>query len=531
MPPFARFALTIVTALTIIAAAMPSSAEDILRRGNGYQPRTMDVQQVLQIGDTHIQWDLFEGLLAPGPDGRGIPGVAERWEVAGDGTTYTFHLRPTARWSDGTPVTAADFVFAWRRLVAPKTAAPMAQLLWGVRNGRAISAGTMPPESLGVRAPDNHTFVVELEAPDPGFTAGLVLPMTAPLPRHILEVSEEGLFTPGRLVSNGAFVLAEAAPQSHHLLRRNERYWDAANVKLDGVRYEPTDNADTELRRFRAGELDTTFTLPSAGYDWIAKTLPDSLRNTPGLGTVFLAFNLTHEPWRTNANLRAALALAIDRDLLASRVLKAGQRPFARLVPPGLTGYDPPPPAWARLDSAAREAEARRLYAAAGYGADRPLEVEVLFGSDPTQKLVLIAVADMWKRVLGVKTVLLNQEVRVTSVAIMQRTFRDAVLAKWLSTYDDPHATFLRYYRTDGGVLNPPGFANPAYDALLDAARRAGHREAYMQQLAEAEDLLLGDHPVIPLFQDTHRNLVSPRVTGWIDNPFGIHPSRFLAFQ
>lgn len=519
-------------ALGLLAGTGPAAAETVLHRGNGAEPETLDPHQATGFPEALIIYDLFEGLVARGPDGRFGPGLAERWEVSPDGMTYTFHLRPGGVWSDGSPITAADVVWSFRRLVDPsRTQGRNSHYFWPVRNARAIADGKVRDLTrLGVRAVDPLTVAFDLERPAPYFVSMLSFPFLVPLPRDPVERLGKDFFKPGNLVASGGYVLAEAVPQSHVKLVRNERHRDAAKARIDAVYFHVTENQDTELKRYRAGELHTTFALPPTQIPWARAHLSDELRIGPQLGTFYYAPNLTRGPLARDPRLRKALSMALDRDVLAERIAQGGEVASFGFVPPGMPGYAPQRPDWADWPRDRRLAEARRLLAEAGHPDGRGLTLDIVFNTSETWRRVAIATAGMWQQNLGVSTTLSNLEWKVFLDARRTKAFDGVARQGYVGAYDDPNV-FLEFLRSDVGPENPSGYANPAFDALLDRAsaeQDPGRRAAL---LAEAERLALDDGAVIPVYTMARARLVSPRVKGWIANPLDANPTRFLRLE
>ncbi|HYE51577.1 MAG TPA: peptide ABC transporter substrate-binding protein [Azospirillaceae bacterium] len=518
-------------ALALCLGAAGASAQTVLHRGNGSEPETLDVHKSTGESDAFIQLDLFEGLLTIDAAGRLIPGVAERWEVSADGLTYTFHLRADATWSDGTPVTADDFAFSWRRLVDPATASRYAFFLWPVRNAEKVSRGALPPSAMGVEARGPRTFVVTLERPTATFLAGLQHHAAYPVSRANVEAFGGDYVKPGKLVSNGAFMLAEAVPQGHVKLVRNPHYHGAVDVKLDAVMYYPTENRDTELKRFRSGELHMTYDIPINQVAWLKANMADELKVSPFLSTFYFAFNMTKEPWRSNPKLRRALSLAVDRQAIAAKVTGVGELPAFSLVPPGTEGYDyaAAQPEWASWDQPRRDAEARRLLAEAGYGPGaKPLELEILYNTNENYKKVAIATASMWQSKLGAKVTLTNLEWKVFLATRGRKAYKDVIRVGWIGDYNDAY-TFVGLFRSDLGEQNHSGFADAAVDDLLRRSEAEQDPERRRRLMTEAELRVLDAAPVVPVYHYVSHTMVSRKVRGWQPNLVNQHPSRFLS--
>ncbi|NND44421.1 MAG: peptide ABC transporter substrate-binding protein [Xanthomonadales bacterium] len=489
-----------------------------LDRGLGPEPDSLDIHQAQGLPAIHVLREIREGLVTFDAAGEVAGGVALRWSVDDEGLLWHFELRPNARWSNGDPVVAADFVRAWRRALAPASLSRNAPLLDAIENAPAVIAGALPPEALGVRALAADRLELRLSRPVPWLPEVLAHPVSYPLHAN-------GIDEPLSAPVNGAFTLAEVTPHARLLLRRNEQFHSAAEVRLDEVALYPIEEPAAELSRYRSGELHITETIPPGRFDWLREHHPDELRVVPYLGSFWLGLNLAQPPFRGNPELRQALSLALDRETLVRVVTGAGERPAWGIVPPGLGGLEAPGPPGSLHSQAEREAEARRLFRLAGYGPERPLRLELRYNTSSQHRRMAIAVAAMWKQVLGVATGLINEEWKVfvnnRGQGVLTQVFRGG----WIADYADP-ASFLDLFLTDSD-LNWSAYANPAYDELvMQAAGQAGDARAALLQQAHA--LLLRDTPVIPLYYYVSRHLVKPGVDGFIDNIRDIHLSRYL---
>lgn len=523
------FGLSLATAFAALWTGLASAqAETILNRGNGAEPNSLDFQLVSGVPEANIMLDLYEGLMAYGPDGKPVPGVAEKWTVSPDGKTYTFKLRDDAKWSDGSPVTSADFDFAWKRILDPKTAAEYAYYLDPIMNAAEIRTGKMDPAKLGIETPDDKTLVVHLKAPTPFFIGMLVHQSMAPIDKaQFLKLGKD--FTkPGVMISNGAYMLKEAVPQDHITLVKNPYYHDASKVKIDEVRYFPTEDQDAELKRYLAGELDITYDIPSQQIPVMKSERPKEAHVAPYFGTYFYTYNLTHEPWKSNLDLRKALSLAIDRDIIVKNVTKGEQIPTFSFVPPGTDNFAPWTPDDAKLTQAERDAKAKELFAKAGYGPDKPLSVEFVYNTQEAHKKVAIAIAAMWKQKLGVETTLKNEEWGTFQADRNNKTFKDIARHGWIGDFNDA-TNFLDLFKSDVGAQSPAGYANPAYDKLMAAAVDETDLKKRAEILKQAEQMMIADQPIIPIYTYTNKHMISPRVEGWVDNLPGFNLTRWLS--
>ena len=501
------------------------ASEQILHRGNGTQPQGLDPHVTEGVPSTHVQRDLFEGLVARSPDGTIIPGVAERWEISEDGLTWTFFLREEARWSNGDQMTAADWDFSFRRIVDPATGSRFAILLNPVLHAEEIIAGRRPAEDLGVRVIDDFTLEVELEAPNPLFIEVLTHSLTYPVHRPTVEAHGDRWARPGVMVSNGAFQLKELAMQSHIRVVRNPYYWDTDNVILDEVFFYPTEDLAAELMRYRAGELSWTYEVPATQFNWIQANLSDELSVADWFGTYYFGFNTTREPF-DDVRIRKALSMAIDREIITEKITRFGQQPTFSYVPPGIPGYEPAEPEWAAWTQAEREAHALELLAEAGFGPDNPLRVEIRYNTHEDHRRISLAIAAMWQQTLGVNTALINEEFRVFLNTRRQRAVTEVFRAGWIGNYLDP-MYFLEQFFSEN-PQNDIGFFEPEYDQLLFRAARAADLEERLDLLHQAEQMLLDAQPLAPIFTYVSNRLVKPYVRGWEPNVLDQHASRFM---
>lgn len=500
------------------------AAQQVLHWGNGAEPQTLDPHRSEGVPSSNIGRDLFEGLVNEAPNGDLEPGAAESWTISEDGKTYTFTLRRAARWSNGDPVTASDWVYSLRRSLDPKTLSAYTFILYPIANAQRIAAGELPTSELGVRAIDEHTLEIRLVNPTPYFLGLLTHSASYAVHRASIEAYGDRFTRPGNLVSNGAYMLGDWVVQSHVKLVRNPYYWNNANTTIDEVYYYNTEDNSAELKRYRADELDITYTsLPQSQLPWIRRNLPHDLLVAPYLGTYYYGFNLTRPPFKDNLPLRRALTLAINRDIITTQVMQAGQIPAYSWVPDVLNYTQQPIPE-ATWTQAEREAEARRLYAEAGYSAEHPLRVKFTYNTEENHRAVALAVSAMWRQVLGVETTLENQEWKVFLDTRKQKrdtqVFRDA----WIGDYNDAY-TFAELVLSTSG-LNHYGYNNPEYDRLLEAATAEGDVAKRAKLLEAAERLMLADMPILPIYFYVNARLVKPWVGGYTPNIMDHHRSK-----
>jgi oligopeptide transport system substrate-binding protein len=504
--------------IIVLLAQAPASWAASLHRGLGPEPDSLDIHQAQGLPAIHLLREIREGLFTFDAAGEVAPGVAQSWDISDGGLVWRFELREDARWSNGDALRAEDFVRAWRRALAPATAARNAGLLTALANAPAVLSGDLAPEALGAQAVGEHILELRLSEPVPWLAEILAHPVSYPL-------HEGSRDDPASDPVNGAFVIAEMTPHALIRLRRNAHFHSAATVRLEEVLLFPIEDPAAELSRYRAGELHITESIPPGRFGWLQGHHAGELRVSPYLGSFWLGLNLSRPPFRDNASLRQALSLAIDRETLVRVVLGAGEQAAWGIVPPGLGGLRPLQPAHAGLDKEQREAEARRLFALSRHDRREPLRIELRYNTSSQHRRMAIAVSAMWKQVLGVATELINEEWKVFVNNRRQRALTQVFRGGWIADYADP-ASFLELFRSDEG-LNWSAYAHPEYDELLEqAARHAGPGRAAV--LRQAETLLMRDMPVIPLYYYVSRHLVKPGVNGFVDNIRDIHLSRYL---
>jgi oligopeptide transport system substrate-binding protein len=508
-------------------ASSPTGAP-VLHRALATEPESLDPQKSRSVQAADVLRDIGEGLVTYDAAGNLVPGTAESWEIAADGLTYTFRIRPDARWSNGDPVTAADFVFGLQRLVDPATAAFYAAEIANVVNAAAIVAGEMDPAVLGVAATDERTLVISLLRPTPYLLSLLTHPSTFPVHRGSVEHHGAQFARAGNLVSNGAYELADWEPGAIIELHRNAHYWNDAATSIDVVRYHVVTQEQAEFNRYRAGELHVTSTVPPENFDQIRVDYADQLHIAPTLGVYYYGFNMTRPPFADNPELRQALSMAIDREVLVEAITGRGEAPAYSWVPPGIHNYEPVKLPYADLSQQERNAIAQSLYRKAGYGENNPLRFELRYNTSDTQQRIALAVQAMWRKVLGAEASTVNVEFQVLLDQMRDRELTEVFRSSWFGDYNDAN-TFLAIMQSDSAA-NMPGYSNPEYDALLQSAGAQLDLDRRRLYLEEAERVLLADHAVIPLYFYVSKHLVKPEVEGWQDNILNYHYSQHLSF-
>ncbi len=497
-----------------------------LHRGIGNDLADLDPHLATQAADYNVLSALLEGLVAEDPvDLHPVPGVAQSWTISPDGRTYTFHLRSDARWSNGAPVTAEDFVASWRRMLTPTLGADSANLLYIIQGAEAFHKSTAPWSAVGLAAPDARTFSVTLEHPAPHFLA--LLNHTAFFPVYLPAIEKSGSATargnpwarPGTFVGNGPFNLKTWRAGQVIIAEKSPTYWDVTKVRLNAIHFHAIESVDTEERAFRAGQLHLTETVPPGKIDSYRKTSPELLRIDPLLGTYFFRLNVNRPPL-TDPRIRLALSLALDRTAIVDKILRGGQLPAMRLVPPALL-----PSSIDALPAPAPGAAAA-LLAEAGYPGGRGLPpLDLLFNTSEIHRTIAEAVQEMWRRELGLEVRLTNQELKSTLSARRAGDFQ-MLRSVWTADYADP-TSFLSIFTTASGN-NYTGWADSAYDAALFAAARTSEVAARNALFNQAERILLNASPIIPVFHYTHVFLLQPSVRGWNSTVLDHHPYKHV---
>ncbi len=504
----------------LIAAA---GVARVLERGNGPEPDSLDPQRGQSLSAQNILRDVFEGLTREDARGAVIPGIAERWQVSADGLIWTFYLRPTAKFSDGTMITAADFVASFSRALDPKTAAAYATQLLVLTGASARLQGRAG--ALGVQAIDAHTLQISLTQITPNLPARLSLPVAAAVP--MARIARFGnLWTRAEnIVTSGAYTLSEWRPLASISLVRNLHYYDAPSVALAQVRYHVTEDASEEARRFDGAELHITETIPPGRLTQLRARFGSKLRIAPSLGSFFLGLNLTQPPLAGNLALRQALSLAIDRPRIVEIVTGTGEESAFGLLPRVLTGA-PPPPVFARAQN---EARAQALYLKAGYSAAKPLTLELRYNTSLLNRRLMLAISVMWQQVLGVQTVLRQEEMKVLVQNRRAKRITQAFRGGWNADLADP-LDFLDIFSADS-TLNTTGFQSIKFTELLASLHQTTDVQQARSLALRAEAELMAAQPIIPLFFYTSKHLVAPEVDGFVENPLDHHPSRLLRWR
>lgn len=522
--------LALAVTASVSAAEVPpgtalASRQEIVRHIKD-EPASLDPAKAVGLPEIQVIRDLFEGLTNQDAKGNIIPGVATQWQTT-DNKTWIFTLRKDAKWSNGDPVTANDFVYSWRRLVDPKIGSTFAWFaeLAGIQNAGAITKGQMTPDKLGVTALDDHRLKVTLDKPVPYFVSLTANFSLYPVPEKVIEKAGKDWVQPGTLVGNGAYKLQERVVNEKLVLVRNDHYWDNAQSVLTKVTFVPINEESSATKRYRADDIDITESFPKNMYSMLKKDLPGQVYTPDQLGTYYYAFNTTKGP-TADVRVRKALTWSIDRKIIAEKVLGTGEKPAWHFTADVTAGFKPKPGFLQQHSQEELNQQAKALLAAAGYGPNHPLDLTLLYNSSENNQKVAIAVASMWKKNLGVSVKLQNQEWKTYIDSRNTGNF-DVIRASWVGDYNEPSTFLSLLTSTHSG--NIAKFNSPEYDALIDKASRETNAEARNDDYNRAEQIIAAQSPIAPIYQYTNGRLIKPWVKGYpITNPEDVAYSRTM---
>ena len=517
------FAALVLLAACSRAANDKVHTPDFLVRGNGAEIKSLDPHYIDGQWEANVVGDMLIGLTTDAADGTPMPGAATSWETSPDGKTWTFHMRDHV-WSDGQPVTAEDFAFAWRRILEPARGAPYAYYLWLIKNAHAISDGKLPPSALGVHATNDKTLVVELEHPAPYMLQYLLHQAVFPVPRHTVLAKGNDWARPENYVANGPYLPTEWVPNDHITLVKNPRFYDAANVRLQTIIYKPTSDTLAALKAIRAGELDTQNLVPGAEIVWMRKRIPHTLQINTYLGVNYLSFNFQHTAFQ-DLRLRQAIAMAYDRETITTKILRLGEPAAYHFVPPGIANYPEGASLFFKsLKYDQRIAKARALMAAIGYGPSHHFHTTYDSTTTPDSKRSAAALQQMLKAIY-IDMDIVNSDTQVYYKKLQEGQF-DMASGSWIGDFDDP-GTFLDLLRSGSGN-NYGQYHSKRFDDLLDKANLTLDIKARGELLRQAEQTALDDIAISPSRFLVTQDIVEPYVKGWIPNVRDFNRSRWL---
>ena len=528
--------LKAVTTAGALALMMSSAALAVtLNLGNGGEPGSLDPHKVSGDWENRIVSEYLEGLVTEDAQAKAIAGQAESWTISDDGLVYTFKIRGDAVWSDNVPVTAQNWVDAFQRLFDPKTASEYAYLQYPIKNSSKIAAGEITDFSqLGVKAVDDKTLEITLEAATPYFLDALAHYTAFPIRKDIIEKFGDQWTQPANIVGNGPYKIVECVPGSYLRGVKSDTYYGKADLKIDEIRWDNTEDLTAALNRYRAGELDILTDFPADQYKFLQDNYPGQAHVAPFLGIYYYVLNQSKPPL-DNVNIRKALSISVLRDVIGPDVLGTGELPAYGWVPPGTGNYEGTPyaPDWAEMPYDQRVEEAKKLMTEAGYGPDKPLKLQLRYNTNENHKRIAVAITDMWKQI-GVEVELFNAETAVHYDALRAGDF-NVGRAGWLLDYDDASNTLdllkTGTKGTDGTINwgnNYGRYSDPKFDELMTAASSELDLVKRAGQMHEAEKIAMDAFAAIPIYWYVSKNVVSPKVTGFEDNAKDIHRVRWM---
>jgi len=507
--------------------------QQIYHHGNGSEPQGIDPHIVTGVPEHHILISLCEGLTIPNPNPKGsdgyIPGTAESWSISDDGKEYIFKLNKNAKWSNGDPVTADDFVWSWKRILTASLGSQYPDMLYYLVGAYEYHNGQIDSfDEVGVKALDTHTLKVNLKNPTPFFIGLLSHYSTWPVHKETVlkhgDIDDRnGEWTrPGNFVCNGPFQLKTWELNNKIVVEKNPHYYDASMVRLNEIHYYPVSNVMTEDRMFRAGQLHLTSSMPTQKCPIYIEEKNPNLKIDPYMGTYFYRINTENETLN-DVRVRKALAYSIDRQLLVDKVTQCGQIPAYSFTPPGSNGYQP------STEIPYDPVLAKQLLVEAGYSSDNPFpKLEILFNTNEGHRKVALAIQQMWQNELGIEVELVNQDWKVYLSREMVGDFQIS-RAGWIGDYEDPN-TFLDLMRPNRGN-NKTGWENMEFDALVEEANTINDQEKRYELLNKAEKILIDNMPIIPLYTYVRVYQLSPDVKGFNPHILDHHHPKFIYLE
>ena len=525
-----RQLVTVLLLLSVLAGALKLASGAQLEPAdftfnNGTEVETLDPASVTGVPEGRVIRAIFEGLVVKDPLTLApLPGMAESWKLSGDGLTYTFQIREEAVWSNGDPVTAEDFVFSFRRFLDPETASKYAYQLWYVRGARAFTEGKGPWEDVGIRKTASHTLELELESPTPFFLDLVGFYPLFPVNRRNIEEAKADYpddwelkwLQPDRLVTNGPYRVASRRVNDRIRLVKNETYWDADNVAFDTIDVTAIEKESTMLNFYLTGQASY---IDRVSTNVVQELLPrEDFTPAPYLGSYFYRVNVTKPPF-DDKRVRRALWLTIPRETICVKIEKKGEVPADSLVPP-MSGYTKAVAAAGSAD------EARALMAEAGFGPGGKSmpTLEIHYNTSDAHRDIAEVIAESWNKELGINAKLLNQEWKVY-LDTQNNLGYDVSRSAWIGDYSDPN-TFLDMFVTGGGN-NKTGYSNPEYDQLIADAARELDMQKRAVILQRAEEILMDELPILPIYYYVTKNVVDARLGGFFENVQDEHFPKF----
>ncbi len=507
-----------------VPAKIKLSDKQILNRGNGAEAPTIDPQKVEDVQAYNIAQDLYEGLVRDDSNGKIVPGGASSWEVSKDGLTYTFQLRKNAKWSNGDPITAHDYVYGMQRLVDPKVASTYAFLLSNVKNADLINQGKVPLSTLGIIAINNETLQIKLNNPTPYILEILAARNCSPANKAVMEKLGDKFFQPGNLVSNGPYILKYWKIGDKITLVKNPNYWNARKTIIEEVNYYPTQNLNSEEQMYHAGQIDLTNEISMDQFDKLKSKIGSEVRSNLFLSSYWFSFNMEKAPFKDNPKLRQALSMVVDRDIITKQITRRGESPLYDIVAKGAKNYKQFAYDWSHNSYIEKVEKAKKLYEEAGYSTKKPLNISILYNTNENSKKLVLAVASMWNKALGVNVSVENQEWKVFLKSRQNGEYQ-VTWDRWIADYNDVNS-FSDIMRSDS-QMNNAKYNNTKYDDLLKKASIELNLQKRQKILQDAMAIAMNDYPIIPLYSAVTTHLVKKYVGGYTGKNSLDHTSTF----
>ncbi len=521
-----KIALGIIGAALISASALGAT----LRIHNGGDPRTFDPHKVSGDWENRVVSSMALGLMDLKPDGEVIHGLAESHTLSEDGRVYTFKLHEGLQWSDGQPLTAKDFEYSLKRLLDPATAAKYAWMQYVIKGAESYNKGEGSADDVAVKALDDVTLEITLKEPTPYYLGALTHYTAYPVPKHVIEKHGDEWVRTDNIAVNGAFKPTEWVPGSHVKVVKNDKFYDAENVKIDEVVFYSLEERSTILRSFLEGEVQWAAIFPSDKYQELLKNQPDILSIEPMAGTYYYLFNVEKAPF-DDIEIRKALTYAVDKEFITEFVTAQGQVATDNWIPPKMNNYaeyvEPNKADWTTMSFEDRQKEAKKILKSKGYNKKNPLKFTLRYNTSENHKRIAVAIAEMWKEI-GVDVELYNTEVKVHYGDMDKHDFQIS-RAGWLADYNDP-VNFLSLMITGTGN-NYGQYSNPKYDQLLIEASKQTDLAQRAEMLKQAEKMMLDDFAALPIYNYVSQNLVSPKLKGFEHNVQDLHPVRWMSIE
>ncbi len=527
------FSITIIIIVVVAAYSTymnkkTSVSKDTLRVAILGEPGSLDPHYASGVWEHAVIADIFTGLFEKDAKGFIKPSLVADYKVSSDGKIYTFYLKE-ALWSDGKAIAAEDFVYSYRRILDPETAAPYSSILYIIKGAAEYNADKTKVHMLAVKALDTRTLEIHLNYPASYFVSMLTHYAFFPVPKHAIDKHGKAWTKAENIVSNGAYKLVDWKPQNYIKATKNDQFWDAPNTQIPNVIYYTQEDRSAVLKRFRAGEINIADDFSSDQYEWLKQNMAEEAIISPYMGIYYFSLNILSKdnPALGDPKVRNALSMAVDREFITEKISKSGEIPAYSFVPTGISGYSVAEVTWKSLSKDDRLKKAKELLKEAGFDKNNPLKLKISYNTSENHKKIVVAISSMWKD-LGVEVTNINSEVAVHYKGLQDGDYQVG-RAGWIADYEDP-ASFL-YVAETGVTNNYARYSNKDFDRLFNAAKNTVDTKERNALYRQAEEIMLADMPYIPIYYYVSRSLVGKDIGGWHPNVANIHQSRFIYFK